>query len=55
MATEKKRIDILVTKREFEMLEKYCQENGLTKTAALRELIRKLGGEENVGTKSLDG
>ena len=42
MAANKKRIDILVTEKEFEILEKYCEENGQTKTAILRELIRKL-------------
>ena len=42
MAAAKRRIDILVTEKEFEILEKYCEENGQTKTAIIRELIRKL-------------
>ncbi|MCY7337135.1 MAG: hypothetical protein LH613_13140 [Chamaesiphon sp.] len=42
MAAAKRRIDILVTEKEFEILEKYCEENGQTKTAVVRELIRKL-------------
>ena len=49
-AANKKRIDILVTEKEFEILEKYCEENGQTKTAILRELIRKLEAQTD-GTK----
>jgi hypothetical protein len=42
MAAAKRRIDILVTEKEFEMLEQYCADNGQTKTAVVRELIRTL-------------
>ena len=43
---DKRRIDIKVTEKEFEILDRYCNEMGLRKTVVLRELIRKLG-EEN--------
>jgi hypothetical protein len=42
MAIAKRRIDIIVTEKEFEILEQYCEDNGQTKTAVIRELIRKL-------------
>ena len=42
MRAVKRRIDILVTEKEFEILEQYCEDNGQTKTALVRELIRKL-------------
>jgi hypothetical protein len=42
MALVKRRIDILVTEKEFEILEQYCADNGQTKTAVMRELIRTL-------------
>jgi len=42
MRAVKRRIDILVTEKEFEILEQYCEDNGQTKTAVVRELIRKL-------------
>lgn len=42
---EKKQINIQVTEKEFEFLEKYCDETGNTKTAVIRELIRKLEAE----------
>jgi hypothetical protein len=37
-----RRIDIIVTEKEFEILEQYCEDNGQTKTAVIRELIRTL-------------
>jgi Replication regulatory protein RepB len=40
--TTKRRIDIIVTEKEFEILEQYCEDNGQTKTAVIRELIRTL-------------
>ena len=43
MAVAKRRIDIIVTEKEFEILEQYCEDNGQTKTAVIRELIRTLG------------
>jgi hypothetical protein len=43
MAAAKRRIDIIVTEKEFEALEQYCKDNGQTKTAVMRELIRTLG------------
>jgi Ribbon-helix-helix protein, copG family len=42
---DKRRIDIKVTEKEFEILDRYCNEMGLSKTVVLRELIRKLGEE----------
>jgi hypothetical protein len=42
MITAKRRIDIIVTEKEFEILEQYCKDNGQTKTAVIRELIRTL-------------
>jgi hypothetical protein len=42
MAAAKRRIDIIVTEKEFETLEQYCKDNGQTKTAVMRELIRTL-------------
>jgi Ribbon-helix-helix protein, copG family len=42
MAAAKRRIDIIVTEKEFETLEQYCKDNGQTKTAVIRELIRTL-------------
>jgi Replication regulatory protein RepB len=42
MTATKRRIDILVTEKEFEILEQYCEDNGQTKTTVIRELIRTL-------------
>jgi Ribbon-helix-helix protein, copG family len=42
---DKRRIDIKVTEKEFEILDRYCNDMGLSKTVVLRELIRKLGEE----------
>ena len=42
MTAVKRRIDILVTEKEFEILEQYCEDNGQTKTTVIRELIRTL-------------
>lgn len=42
---DKRRIDIQVTEKELEILDRYCNEMGLSKTVVLRELIRKLGQE----------
>jgi Ribbon-helix-helix protein, copG family len=42
---DKRRVDIKVTEKEFEILDRYCNEMGLSKTVVLRELIRKLGEE----------
>ncbi len=38
----KKRIDFRLEEFELEILEKYCQATGRTKTEILRELIRGL-------------
>jgi hypothetical protein len=51
MAATKRRIDIIVTEKEFELLEQYCADNGQTKTAVIRELIRTLGA--HTGAKAL--
>lgn len=48
---EKQQINFQVTKKEMEILEKYCDETGNTKTATLRELIRSL--EAHTGAKAL--
>ncbi|MGL4621391.1 MAG: CopG family transcriptional regulator [Chroococcidiopsis sp.] len=45
MAAAKRRIDIIVTEKEFEVLEQYCEDNGQTKTAVIRQLIRTLGAQ----------
>lgn len=38
----KKQLNVLVTEKEMEFLEKYCEETGQTRTSVVRELIRKL-------------
>jgi hypothetical protein len=38
----KKQLNVLVTEKEMEFLEKYCDETGQTRTAVVRDLIRKL-------------
>jgi hypothetical protein len=52
MALAKRRIDIIVTEKEFEILEQYCEDNGQTKTAVIRELIRKL--EAHTAAKAVE-
>jgi hypothetical protein len=52
MALVKRRIDIIVTEKEFEILEQYCEDNGQTKTAVIRELIRTLGAHTASGRVS---
>jgi hypothetical protein len=41
-----KQINFIPSEKEMKILEDYCANMGLSKTALLRELIRKLG-EEN--------
>jgi hypothetical protein len=38
----KKQLNVLVTDKEMEFLEKYCDETGQTRTAVVRQLIRDL-------------
>ena len=52
MTAIKRRIDILVTEKEFEILEEYCEDNGQTKTTVIRELIRTL--KAHTGAKALE-
>jgi hypothetical protein len=51
-----KQIDFIPSEKEMKILEDRCANMGLSKTAVLRELIRKLG-EENAAkaAKSLLG
>ena len=38
----KKQLNVLITDKEMEFLEKYCDETGQTRTAVVRQLIREL-------------
>jgi hypothetical protein len=38
----KKQLNVLITDKEMEFLEKYCDETGHTRTAVIRQLIREL-------------
>jgi hypothetical protein len=49
MAT-KKQLNVLITDKEMEFLEKYCDETGHTRTAVIRQLIRELEAHTD-GTK----
>jgi hypothetical protein len=53
---DRKQINFKPSDKEMKILEDYCADMGLTKTAVLRELIRKLG-EENAAkaAQSLQG
>ncbi len=48
----KKQLNVLITDKEMEFLEKYCDETGHTRTAVIRQLIKDL--EAHTGAKALE-